>query len=148
LRERSPVSPTGLALQRVLPVLMAWRLDLLQARWNVTGHTFAQWRELTAELVVCTDRMVDRIAARARVLDVFVDLRASTVAAAAGSFPAERITTMGTTVELLASIGRVVSALRDALEQVPESDSVSWKVLVDALERAEHWRWLLRSTTG
>lgn len=138
----------GSALQDVLPRLVALTLDAKQAHWNMTGPGFLPLHALTDELAADTRNWADRIAERAVALGFVVDARPATVAAAAGRFPAGRITDREAATELADRIEETAAGVRSRLAEIEQADPVGHDVLIEALEGLEKYRWMLRAHTG
>jgi starvation-inducible DNA-binding protein len=130
-------------LQRMVPQLVALTLDAKQSHWNVTGPAFLPLHALTDQIAVDARTWTDRVGERALALGFAVDARASTVASAAGDFPAGHLSDREVIGELTLSIDRVARTARASLEDLEATDAVAHDITVEVLEGLEKYRWML-----
>lgn len=133
------------ALQRLLPPLVALKLDAKQAHWNMSGPKFLAMHRLTDELATDLSRLVDRVAERAAALGFAVDARADAVASAGSVLPAGRLTDDEAAHELADALRSIAGLSRDGLRDLADADPVTHDLIVGLIEELDHYRWLLRS---
>lgn len=135
-------------LQRLLPPLVALKLDAKQAHWNISGPTFLAMHHLTDEFAADLDRHIDRVAERAAALGFAVDARADAVASIGSVLPAGRLTDDEAARELASALQAVAGSALDGLQGLEDADPVTHDLVVDLVGELEHYRWLLRSQMG
>lgn len=133
-------------LQPLLTELLALRLDVKQAHWNVQGRHFRNLHLALDELAQDLDGWIDAVAERIVAAGVPADGRPATVAAqaTAPAFP-EGFVSDETTVEAVATALAAVAA--DARRRLPslEQDLVSQDLVIDVVHGLEKHLWMLRS---
>jgi starvation-inducible DNA-binding protein len=132
-------------LQRLVPELVALTLDAKQSHWNVTGPAFLPLHELTDELADDVRTWTDRVAERSLALGFAVDARATTVASAAGRFPAGHLSDRDVIDELTRSIDRAAVTARSSLPDLEDADPVAHDITIEVLEGLEKYRWMLQA---
>jgi starvation-inducible DNA-binding protein len=133
-------------LQPLLADLIALRLDVKQAHWNMQGPHFRdvhlELDELAGELDGWTDEVAERIVAMGHPADG----RAATVAGApvAGRFPAGFVRDLDAGAVIADGVEGVVARARGRLDAL-EPDLVSQDLVIGVVAGLEKRLWMLRS---
>lgn len=133
------------ALQKLLPELVSFTLDLKQAHWNVTGPGFLPLHVLTDEIGADVRTWADRVAERAMALGFSADARPRTVAAVASNFPAGRVHDHEVIVELVGIIDGLTATAWRFLADLERADPVAHDLTIEIIEGLEKYRWMLRA---
>lgn len=151
-RVKEPVSErerlaAGVAVQDVLPHLLALTLDARQVEWNL-GDDARPLRSLAGEMAIDARGWTDRLAIRAVALGLHLDVLPGTFAAVAKTirqFPAG----VGLTPEsggtnaargLVEVIDRVVLVAASAAERVAGTDEVAHQLITELLRHLAAYR--------
>ncbi len=133
-------------LQPLLENLLALRLDVKQAHWNLQGVHFRDIHLELDELAGELDGWIDEVAERIVTVGHPADGRAATVANAgvAGGFPAGFVRDLDAAARIADGVEAVVAAGRGRLEAL-ERDLVSQDLVIGVLSGLEKRLWMLRS---
>jgi starvation-inducible DNA-binding protein len=138
-------SAGAIALQRLLPELVALTLDAKQAHWNVTGPRFLALHALTDDIATKARNWADRVAGRVMALGFAVDARPATVASVAGRFPTGRVVDHEAITALIGLIDGVTDTAGRSLDKLQQVDPVAHDLTIDILEGFGRYRWMLRA---
>ncbi|MET9349125.1 Dps family protein [Streptomyces termitum] len=149
---KSPLSETDLktvggALQGALVDLVDLSLVAKQVHWNVVGPRFRSVH-LQLDEVVDTARLhSDTVAERASAIGVSPDGRAATVAStsAVGSVPEGWIKDEEAVDILVASLGAVLTRMRERIEATADPDPVSQDILIAVTGDLEKHAWMFQA---
>lgn len=133
-------------LQPLLENLLALRLDVKQAHWNLQGVHFRDIHLELDELAGELDGWIDEVAERIVAVGHPADGRAATVAKAdtAGGFPAGFVGDLAAASTIADGLEAVAAAGRGRLEAL-ERDLVSQDLVIGVLSGLEKRLWMLRS---
>lgn len=143
----------AVALQNLVPHLLALNLDAKQVDWNVASDEFPVLAGLAREVAVDARSWADRIATRAVALGSRFDVRPGAFAAIATSirkFPAgaglSSPSEQGGAARGLAEvIDRVLAVARATADQIGDGDDVARHLVIDLQEGLTSRRDVLRS---
>ena len=133
-------------LQPLLENLLALRLDVKQAHWNLQGPHFRDIHLELDELAGELEGWIDEVAERIVTVGHPADGRAATVANAdsAGGFPGGFVRDLDAGSAIADGVDAVVAAGRGRLEAL-ERDLVSQDLVIGVLSGLEKRLWMLRS---
>lgn len=143
----------AVALQNLLPHLVALNLDAKQIDWNLARDEYPVLAGLAREVAVDARSWADRIATRAVALGLRIDVRPGAFAAIAASirkFPAgaglSSPSEQGGAARGLAEVvDRVLAVSRIAADQIGDGDDVARQLVTDLQDDLASRRQALRS---
>lgn len=132
-------------LNRLLPELVALKLNAKQAHWNAAGPAFLPLHQITDELAASTAEWSDKIAERVMALGFTTDARPSTVASTLIEIRSGRIPDHEVIVALIGMIDHIAETARDALADLERHDPVGHDLTIEILHGLDKYRWMFRA---
>ncbi|MBX9422571.1 MULTISPECIES: Dps family protein [Streptomyces] len=149
---KSPLSEADLktvgnALQGALVDLVDLALVAKQVHWNVVGPRFRSVHLQLDEVVDTARQHSDTVAERASALGVSPDGRSATVASssAIGKVPEGWIKDEEAVRILVASLGAVITRMRERIEATGDPDPVSEDILITLTGELEKHAWMFQA---
>ncbi|MFD8014782.1 Dps family protein [Streptomyces sp. NPDC058955] len=152
---KSPLSDTDLktvghALQGALVDLLDLALVAKQVHWNVVGPRFRSVHLQLDEVVDTARTHSDTVAERASAVGVNPDGRAATVAStsAIGAVPEGWIKDEEAVRILVASLGAVITRMRERVDATADPDPVSQDILIGLTADLEKHSWMFQAESA